>query len=238
MLISARQLHRFWNVSPGSMLHVGAHEAEEEGDYRRLGWGPVVWVEALPDKADALSNRFSGDPGNRVYRGVAWDADGDRIAFNVADNGQSSSAFRFDTHELEHPEIRHVGQIEVITTRLDTLLADERERFDMVCLDIQGAELRALTGLGDRLAAARWIYCEVNTEPLYDGIALFPEITDFLDSQGFRLADWRITGHGWGDALYVRAGLVPRLPRLRRAMRRVDTLAHPLTRRLGRRAAA
>jgi FkbM family methyltransferase len=201
MLISVRQLGRYWAVHPNGVLHVGAHEAEELTDYQAAGWSPVVWVEALPDKAAQLQERFRGTVDQTAISALAWDADGESLTLWRANNGQSSSALPMGTHLVEHPEVRVVEDLSIQSSRLDTLLQGTAHRFEFINLDIQGAELRALRGLGDRIREVRWIYCEVNEKPLYVGAHLMSEIDAYLTPFGFRRVDTDMTPHGWGDAL-------------------------------------
>ena len=77
-------------------------------------------------------------------------------------------------------------------------------RFDFINFDIQGVELGALQGLGERLAHVKWAYLEVNERRLYGDCALVGEIDAFMDKAGFaRIATRMVTSCGWGDALYV-----------------------------------
>ena len=233
MLISVRQLERYWAVRPKGVLHVGAHEAEELADYQAAKWTPVLWVEGLPDKAAELQKRFRGTANQSAISAVAWDSDGESLTMWRTNNEQSSSALPLGTHLVEHPEVRVIEELSVQSSRLDTLLQGSAHRFDFINLDIQGAELRALQGLGDRIRDLRWIYCEVNKKPLYVGANLVSEIDAYLAPFDFRRVDTYMTPHGWGDALYVRADAVPALPRLRSATRRVVTSA--MKSRVGRR---
>jgi FkbM family methyltransferase len=219
-LISVRQLGLFWAVKPTGVLHVGAHEAEELVAYQTAGWGPVVWVEGLPEKAAQLQDRLRGARDQHVLPALVWDSDGEILTMRRTNNNQSSSVLPMGTHVFEHPEVHVAEEVALPTTRLDTLLAGTAHHFDFVNLDIQGAELRALRGLGDRLGGVRWIYCEVNEKPLYVGAPLVEELDAYLATFGFRRVDTQMTRHGWGDALYVHADAVPRLVSIRRALRR------------------
>lgn len=210
----------FWGVRPTGVLHVGAHEAEELAEYQAAGWGPVVWVEGLPDKAAQLRERLLGARDQHVFGALAWDSDGDMLTMRRTNNDQASSVLPMGTHLVEHPEIHVVEEIALPTARLDTLLAGTPHRFDFVNLDIQGAELRALRGLGDRLRGVRWIYCEVMEKPLYIGAPLVGELDAYLSGCGFNRVDTQMTPHGWGDALYVHASTLPRLTSMRRALRK------------------
>ena len=61
MLVPVDALARTFGVRPTGVLHVGAHEAEEWDDYQRFGWGPVIWVEMLPEKAELLRAKFAAE---------------------------------------------------------------------------------------------------------------------------------------------------------------------------------
>jgi len=61
---------------------------------------------------------------------------------------------------------------------------------------------------GDLLWNFGWAYVEVNTKPLYQGCALVGEIDDFLHKFGFLRMETKMTGAGWGDAIYQRKAKV------------------------------
>jgi FkbM family methyltransferase len=225
MLISVPQLVWCWGVRPTAVLHVGAHRGEEVPAYTRAGWLPVVLVDALPECAAHLQRVHAERSDVDVHLGVAWDADGEGLTMHRTNNGESSSVLPMGSHRQRHPEVRIVDEFTVSSVRLDTLLAGDPRRFDAVMMDIQGAELRALRGLGERLEDVRWIYCEVNQEDLYIGSALLDEVDAYLGEQGFVRVDTRMTTSGWGDALYARRAERPRAASLRRLVRRLWTAA-------------
>ena len=209
MLITVGQLVQFFGVLPAGVLHVGAHEAEEADEYKNYGWGHVTWVEMLPDKYAALRRRFADDAGMTVLNAACWDLDGVKLPVFRADNGQSSSLLRPDYHLTAHPSITFAEDPQITTSRLDTILP-ETSKFNFINFDIQGAELRALRGLGTRLADVKWAYLEVNDRRVYADCALIGEVDDFMRKAGFsRVATTMAhsTGnesYGWGDALYFR----------------------------------
>jgi hypothetical protein len=76
--------------------------------------------------------------------------------------------------------------------------------FSFVNIDIQGAELQAIRGMGELLTWIDAIYSEVNKEELYEGCATVKEIDSYLKKFNFeRVATRWVLGKGWGDALYV-----------------------------------
>jgi FkbM family methyltransferase len=205
MLVPVDALAKTFGVRPVGVLHVGAHEAEEWGDYQRFGWEPVIWVEMLPEKAELLRNRFAGDNETTVINAACWDEDGQQLPLFRADNGQSSSLLPPDHHLKAHPTVTFRNEDWMTTSRLDSVLP-ELPTFDFINFDIQGAELRALKGLGARLGEVSWAYLEINRKPLYAGCALLPDIDKFLADRGFYRIVLRMAGDsGWGDALYANA---------------------------------
>lgn len=209
MLISVEELTHFFGVHPNGVLHVGAHNAEEAIDYSNHKWGSVIWVEMLPEKYEALRVRFANDAHNLVLHAACWDIDGARLPIFRANNDQSSSLLSPERHLIDYPSISFVKGAEITTSRLDSILPATWQ-FDFINLDIQGAELRALRGLGERLANVRWAYLEVNTLRMYRDCALIGEIDMFMESMGFARVATHMASHGWGDALYVNARKMPK----------------------------
>lgn len=223
MLFSLSELSRVYGVHPHGILHVGAHEAEESDSYNSYGWEPVIWVEMLPEKFERLQQRFEGNLNNTVIHAACWDSDGGDLPLFRANNGQSSSLLPPQTHLIVYPQISFVEERGIKTSRLDSILPKDA-KFDFVNFDIQGAELRALRGLGAFLDRAKWAYLEVNERPLYTGCALLPELDAFLQERQFVRIATRMTDRGgWGDALYVNAGQARSLPSRSRAFLRRTT---------------
>jgi FkbM family methyltransferase len=203
MLISVNELKRVYGVRARGILHVGAHEAEELEDYRAQGWGPVIWVEMLPEKAKHLQKRFDGDPDNIVLQAACWDKDGEEMPLFRADNGQSSSLLKPLDHLVEHPHVHFEQPATIRTARLDTILPADAS-FDFINFDVQGSELKAVRGLGHHIDHVKWAYLEINERPLYAGCVLLPDLDAYMRDRGFaRIATRMCEDYGWGDALYL-----------------------------------
>jgi len=191
MLISCSELRRVWGVNPSGILHVGAHEAEELKDYQKQGWSKshIIWVEAQPDLVQKLEDRL--DPRtNTVIQAAVWNIDGKDLILNVASNSQSTSLLDLGTHSATYPDIKYVSKLKVKTSTLSNLL-EGKPSFDFINLDIQGVELQALEGLGERLSKVKWIYTEVNSREVYKGCTLVTELDYFLKRNNFQRA--------WGE---------------------------------------
>ncbi len=204
-----REFVRLHNLNPLGVLHIGAHEAEESGEYLASGFAdrnPIIWVEAQPNLAEKLKSTLDMKV-HRVYCAVAWDITGVKKVFNLTPKSASSSLFDLEMHREFYPEIDVVKKIEVTTIRLDSILTDD-DVFDFVVLDIQGAESQAITGLGQRINSVNWIYTEVSKKELYKGATVFRDMENQMKFLGFSrvFTAWDRRA-GWGDALYARTSV-------------------------------
>jgi FkbM family methyltransferase len=191
------------NISIKGVLHIGAHECEELEGYNSVGVksSDVDWVEANPALVERMKQR-----GIFVHNAAISDKEME-LPFYITNNGQSSSLLEFGTHEKSYPWCKVVDKITVNTQRLDNLIKNAQipiETRNFWNLDIQGAELDALRSAADYINFADAIYCEVNTEEVYKGCALLPELDKFLADKGFVREIISMTVQGWGDALYVK----------------------------------
>lgn len=211
MLIPVQVLKKYWGVNPRSIVHVGAHNAEELENYALASWGPVTWIEAQPQKVKDLSKRVPKT--HKLIEAAVWDIDGVDLSLNVMTNTESTSLLKLGTHATEHPTVTFSHVIPVKTQTLKTILQNENAP-ELLALDIQGVELRAIKGYGERISDVKWIYCEVNKAELYEGCCLISDLDDYLAGFGIKRAVTRWTIHNWGDALYVNSNLVESSSRL------------------------
>lgn len=166
-------------------------------------------VEAQPALARELARTWAGDPRVTVHAAALARETG-TLEFHVTANSVSSSplvptAFKRSLHGA------NVDVTETLTVSARRLAELVPERIDLLKLDVQGFEIEALAGLGERLEDVGAILTEVQFAPLYEGTPLFGDVDRFLRSAGFALFnlyelwttdDGRLTA---GDAVYLNA---------------------------------
>jgi len=204
---------------PKNVLHIGAHNAEELDAYTRHNWNQVTWVEAQPDKIAYLKKKLPVH--HKLIEAAVWNESGISLELKVMTNTESTSLLNLGTHASEHPNVTVNYQIPVKTQVLNDLIP-LNETPDLITLDIQGAELKALEGFGTRIRDVRWIYCEVNKDYLYEGCCLVSDLDTYLEKFGFKRIVTRWTYHGWGDALFVQKNLIPSENLIRRLLMKLS----------------
>jgi FkbM family methyltransferase len=83
------------------------------------------------------------------------------------------------------------------------------EGIDVIWMDLQGAELRALKGLGELIGKVQLIYTEVEYKQIYVGQPLAADIRKFLHASGLRLCQKLNVWEWFGDELFCRKTLLP-----------------------------
>jgi FkbM family methyltransferase len=173
---------------------------------------PTATVHAFECSPDALplaAETFArAEFGNRVIlHPFAVDRRAGTREFWAADptiNGGAGSLYRSTGHEELQPLNQRRTTVSAI--RLDEWAAENGvEHVDLVWADLQGAELRALEGMGELLHGVEAVHVEVTFRELYAGQPLFDEVRNYLER--FRLRLWvllyDITGY-FGDAIFIR----------------------------------
>ena len=206
MLINLTDLIQKYNLKIDGILHIGAHECEEVEIYLENGisFENQLWIEAIPEKFEFCKNKY---PQINIINAIVSNTDGENITFNITNNYQSSSILKLKTHLVEHPHVQVTSKFEGKTKTMKTIYNENNlieTAYNFINLDIQGAELLALKGMGDILNNFNYIYTEINEKELYENCALIPEMDNFLRDFGFERVEISMTSHGWGDAFYIR----------------------------------
>ena len=194
-------------ISVRGVIHVGAHEGRELPIYERLGAGRALFIEANPTVFSRLQAAMTGkDHVVTVHRAVA-DRPG-KAELHVTSFDQSSSLLPLARHRTIYPQIVPVGAVSVNMTPLDALLEELDEPatvFNLLAVDVQGAEAMVLKGAAETLSHMDAVSIEVNFTDLYQGAAEIEEIDVLLDTAGFRRVCLVSPYHpSWGDAFYIR----------------------------------
>lgn len=153
---------------PTIIFDVGANDGIEAELFARLfPRSQIVAFEARPEAVVECRIRLSSYENVQVVEGACHEVDGMTLPFypviwsnnEVGENPGSSSLFKIKDIP-ESTEKFQQTEIEVQTLRIDTWATiHDIENCDLLWLDIEGAELLALRGMGEllRTVKAAWI---------------------------------------------------------------------------------
>jgi FkbM family methyltransferase len=201
-----------FGITPRGVIHVGAHEGSEAARYVAGAITRTIMVEANPAVYTRLQKNVAGLNGVITINCAASDKNG-TIDLNVTSFDQSSSILPLARHSEIYPSVKQVSVVTVPAKTIDQIVKEIGHNpgdYNLLNLDIQGAELLALKGALNVLPNVQAIQTEVNYEELYAGCAMIEQLDAFLESQGFdRVATTTPFHSSWGDAFYVRRRPAP-----------------------------
>jgi FkbM family methyltransferase len=190
---------------PNGILHVGASMLEEAEQYRdELGVKTVIWVEAQPH-SERRSERAKWFD-QVLYEQTPFSDKTEVVELRFASNEVSSSILPFKRHSEIYPDIVVTKTIPVVAVRADEFLVGRWPiEIDTLVLDVQGAELKVLKGLGELLTQIKLAWIETNLNELYEGCPLQPELDDWMAKHGFPNRDFQeIHKDEWGECAWWR----------------------------------
>lgn len=199
-----------YDIKPKGIIHIGAHKCEERSIYNKVGVSDdnIIWIEANQDLVQFVNQNLKGV---NIIQGVVSDKE-EEVDFMITNNLESSSIFAFGTHSKHHPHVMASKYIKVNSITLPKLFEKNNinpSNFDMLVMDIQGAEFNALKGMESILNNFNHIYLEANEEELYVGCGLLSDIEIFLEPRGFLLLAKDIhRDFKWGDAIFARKSFI------------------------------
>ncbi|MFJ3231204.1 FkbM family methyltransferase [Streptomyces sp. NPDC086787] len=194
-------------VRPTHVVDVGANPIDGDPPYKGMLEAGLCRVTGFEPQPEALAELQRRKGPNETYLPHAL-GDGDTHTLRVAVASGMTSLFRPDPNRLAlfngfGEWGRVLEEIPVPTRRLDEV--EEVGAFDLLKIDIQGAELMVFQGAGQKLAEAVAVHTEVSFVPLYEDQPVFGDVDQELRSRGFIPHTFAATKH-WPIAPVVFGG--------------------------------
>lgn len=119
------------------------------------------------------------------------------------EDGNPGASSLFKSNGKYTGEIYVQNEIQTNCHRLDTIMKNTNiPNVDIIWMDLQGAELLALLGLGEKLNNVKYIHTEITYMPMYEGQVLFDELHKYIVSYGFEVRN-KLQYRGWQeDVIY------------------------------------
>lgn len=196
-----------------SVLQVGASGGQEIPLFLSSGVTHAVMIEPLDYPFSVLCANTQGIGNYLPVQSAVGATDGESVTFFVASNdGQSSSILKPAQHLAAFPHVEFNEKINTNSFTLDTLARSVKasnqnfpDRYDLIYIDVQGAELEVFKGASKSLLSAKYIFTEVGFGGGYENDVSYLRLAQYLDAFGYKLVSLNIDPtHGYGDAFFMR----------------------------------
>jgi FkbM family methyltransferase len=191
-------------VKPKGVIHVGANTCQELPLYLEHGIENRLWIEGN----EWVANQTRNATNENILCAYVDREELMQQVFEANNNSESSSLKRPIKHTEIYPNIEFERIGIVKTYPLHRLLRlFDFAKFNYLVLDVQGAELDVLKGLGMFQHHFEVIITEAYIQDLYQNCGKLHEIEEHLEN--YKLVEFAPEiGKGWGDAAFIRKDLL------------------------------
>lgn len=191
-----------------NIFDIGAHCGETAARYRASFPEATIYsFEPFSEPLAKLKRDFQNDPLVKPIPLAISDKSG-RTSFYVNEDSFTNSLLP----SFKQEGYRNICTVDVPVTTIDDFCREKAiDEIDILKMDIQGGELKALEGANNKLLQKRisLIYTEVLFDKLYEGQAFFFQVCNFLHAYDYTLFDQYNIAYNennqlaWGDAIFI-----------------------------------
>lgn len=228
MMMSFEDLIKKYQIQIKGIVHVGAHEGGETFSYVTAGITDVILVEANPFRFSNLTESINTGryvtwcspltykyfnnaeasilKNYKIYNYAVSDREDGTITFNLSNyDGGTDSIFKINEWGRDSSWVpyQHISEIEVPTITLDKLV-ENKEKYNFLNIDVEGAELLVLKGATELLKNIDVLMLETQDKLRFEGSCTKQQLIEFLNLHGFELKEYHDTGKEWGDCLFIK----------------------------------
>ncbi len=207
MKLNFPDLCQHHNITPRGIILIGAYDGKTLKRLNLPNTVKILVIDANQGAVERLQENFADSPNIQVVQAAIANHN-DTVTLHLTSLESSSSILPWKQYSEIYPNIKEIQQLTLSSRTLDTLLEElnlSPSDFNILILDIQGAELLALEGANQLLNTLDAIYTNVHYQELFEGGALAEEVNQFLSDYQFDIVAEDTPYHpAWGEAFYVR----------------------------------
>ncbi|MDT9313344.1 FkbM family methyltransferase, partial [Limnospira sp. Paracas R14] len=187
MKLNLSQIFLDHKVKPRGIIYVGAGEGRSLKRFAKFTNAQILLIEANPVTCERLKMAVGDRPNIQTVHMAIADQNSE-ATLHVTNIESNSSILPLTQYKKLYPNLSETQQIPVDTRTIDTILAELNllpEDFNILYLDIQGAELLALTGASEILQHLDAIYTTTSQHQLFERGATLEQVNAFLNEHYF-----------------------------------------------------
>lgn len=195
-----------------NILEAGASIGEDTPELAKLTKGMVYACEPVSKAFRGLQNRTRNFKNVSLHQVALSNFTGETNMFvstnNLISGGGapvSSSILKPKEHIDFHPHIKFPERelVKVFTIK-DWAAINNIKRIEIMWLDMQGGEWKALSKAGEILNTTEVIFTEVSLKQMYEDAPLYPEFKKKMFNIGFKVAEEFLDWEDMGNVLFIR----------------------------------
>ncbi|MEG4311027.1 MULTISPECIES: FkbM family methyltransferase [unclassified Microcoleus] len=194
-------------ITPRGIISIGTYDGKTLKRLNLPNTVKTLLIDANPTAVERLQENFADRPNIQVVQAAIANHN-DTVTLHLTSLESTSSILPWQQYSKIYPNIKETQQLTLPSRTLDTLLEElhlSTTDFNILILDIQGAELLALEGATQLLNTLDAIYTTVHYQELFKGGALAEQVDQFLTDYQFQCVAEGTPYHpAWGEAFYVR----------------------------------
>ena len=173
------------NYTPQTIIDAGPRELDQSIEFLNIFPNArIIAFEPHPEHYQYCKQRASSYKNIEVYNYALCDIDGERDFWMTENNG-ASSIFE-PINDNKNPCGKTLNKVKVKTVTFNTILPQLNvKKIDILWMDIQGAELKALQGCSNYINDIDFIECEASEYAYYKNHDLKNALEIFFDNNNF-----------------------------------------------------
>jgi FkbM family methyltransferase len=186
-------------------LEAGAHKGKDTlAMHAQWPKSMIHTFEPVPHLYEKLKEKVSDIPSIHCYQLALNYQIGTATLYESIGKIDAASSLLAPHDYFNEKPIQFI-QIEVPTITIDAWTHEnDIKKIDFMWLDLQGAELSVLKAAGNILKTVKVIHTEANLIERYKNSPLYPELKDWLESQGFEVIAESFYKGSWGNILLIK----------------------------------
>ena len=200
-------------TKPYVIFDIGSRDCQQSIEfYNNFPNAKIYAFECNPNTLDICKKNIENYKDRiTLIEGAVCDYDGEITFYPInqektittwkdGNPGASSIFLSNGTYKAEH---YIQDEIKTNCHRLDSVIQKYNiKNVDIIWMDLQGAELLALNGLGNFLKEVKYMHIEVSHGEMYSGQVLFKELNDYIISNNFSIKNDLKMNVWQEDAIY------------------------------------